>query len=245
MKVIITGMNGTVAPEVAKFFTARGVDVVTFDRSKIDINNEKIIADFLTDEKPNWFLHLATGPAEWAERVAKICSEQNIKFLFTSTVSVFSEHSSGPYTIGSIPNAEDDYGKYKRECEQKIKAVNPEAYIVRLGWQIGQSVGSNHMFDFLERSMAENGFIEASVKWYPSCSFLEDTAEALYDIVLHFPSDLYLLNSNKRSTFYDIVRAIDSGNNRWKVTPGSSPNRDDRMFDERVSMISIEEKIGI
>ena len=101
------------------------------------------------------------------------------------------------------------------------------------------------MFDFLERSMAEKGFIEASEKWYPSCSFLEDTAEALYDIVLHFPSDLYLLNSNKRSTFYDIVRAIDRGNNRWKVTPGSSPNRDDRMFDERVRMISIEEKIGI
>lgn len=243
MKAIITGMNGTVAPEVAKYFISMGVDIVAFDRRKIDIDNEKIIEDFLKDEKPNWFLHIATGPVELAERVAKICRELNIKFLFTSTVSVFSENSSGPYTIESIPNAEDDYGRYKRECEKRIKAVNPEAYIVRLGWQIGHSTGSNNMFDFLERSMAEKGYIEASSKWYPSCSFLEDTAEAIYHIIINFQNGLYLINSNKRSTFYDIVRAIDKGNNRWKVTPGSSPNRDDRMFDDRVNIISLEEKI--
>jgi dTDP-4-dehydrorhamnose reductase len=245
MKAIITGMNGTVAPEVAKYFMAMGVNMIAFDRSKIDINNENMIADFLQAEKPDWFLHIATGPVEWAERVAKICRELNIKFLFTSTVSVFSEHSSGPYTVESVPNAEDDYGRYKIECEKRIIAVHPEAYITRLGWQIGRSAGSNQMVDFLERSMAEKGHIEASVKWYPSCSFLEDTAAALYDIVMNFPSGLYLLNSNKRSTFYEIVSAMNKQNKRWNVTRGSNPNRDDRMFDERVKMISVEEKLGM
>ncbi len=245
MKAIITGMNGTVAPEVAKYFVAMGVDMVTWDRTKIDIHNEKLIEDFLKNEKPEWFLHIATGPVDWAERVAKICQTMNIQFLFTSTVSVFSENGSGPYTVESIPNAEDDYGKYKRECEARIKAVNPDAYIVRLGWQIGHSPGANHMFDFLERSVAEKGYIEASNQWYPSCSFLEDTAETLYDIVTHYATGTYLLNSNKNSTFYEIVKAIDKGKNRWKVIVGSSPNRDDRMFDERVKIISLEEKLGI
>jgi dTDP-4-dehydrorhamnose reductase len=244
MKAIITGMNGTVAPEVAKYFTSMGVDMVTWDRSKIDIHNEQMIIDFLQEEKPDLFLHIATGPVEWAETVAKMSGELNIKFLFTSTVSVFSEKSSGPYTIESLPNAEDDYGKYKRECEARINAVNPNAYITRLGWQIGHTIGSNHMFDFLERSMAEKGYIEASDQWYPSCSYLEDTAETLYDIITHFPSGLYLINSNKKSTFYEIVRALDKGRNRWQIIPGNSPNRDDRMFDERVKIISLEEKIS-
>ena len=245
MKAVITGMNGAVAPIVADYFASREMKVVPFDRSKVDINNKVAIKEFLELERPSLFLHIATGPVEWAEMVAKICREMNIRFLFTSTVSVFSEDGSGPYTIDSEPKAEDDYGKYKRECETKIAAINPDAYIVRLGWQIGHSAGSNNMFDFLERTMAENGFIEASEKWFPSCSFLADTAEALYDIVTNFPSGLYLLNSNKKSSFYDIVKGIDNGKNRWKVTPGSSLNRDDRMFDDRVNIISIEEKLDL
>ncbi len=196
-------------------------------------------------ELPQWFLHIATGPVEWAERVAKICRKLQIKFLFTSTVSVFSEYGSGPYTIDSTPNAEDDYGRYKRECEDRIKAVNPEAYIVRLGWQIGRSVESNNMFAFLERSMAEKGTIEASNTWYPSCSFLEDTAEILYDIISHFPSGLYLINSNKKSSFFDIVCALNKGSKRWKITAGDYPKRDDRMVDNRVRIISLEEKLEI
>ena len=245
MKAVITGMNGAVAPIVADYFATREMKVVPFDRSKVDINNEVAIKEFLELERPSLFLHIATGPVEWAEKVAKICYDLKIRFLFTSTVSVFSENGSGPYTIDSEPNAEDDYGKYKRECETKIAAINPDAYIVRLGWQIGHSAGSNNMFDFLERTMAENGFIEASEKWFPSCSFLEDTAETLFDIVTNFPSALYLLNSNKKSSFYDIVKGIDNGKNRWKVIPGSSLERDDRMFDDRVNIVSIEEKLGI
>jgi dTDP-4-dehydrorhamnose reductase len=245
LKAVITGMNGAVAPQVAKFFTGKGIEVVSFNRSVIDINDEKAIAKFLADEKPNYFLHIATGPAQWAETNARLCRESDIHFLFTSTVSVFSEQSSGPYTIESTPNAEDDYGKYKRECESKVTAVNPDALIARLGWQIGHQAGSNNMFDYLERTMNDNGFIEASDTWYPSCSYMEDTAASLFDLVTTSASGLYLLNSNKRSSFYEIVNGINKELNRWQVKKGSSPNRDDRMFDDRVTIQSIEEKLGL
>ena len=245
MKAIITGMNGAVAPNVASYFSKSGIDVVAFDRTKIEINDENAIVRFLTDEKPDYFLHLATGPAEWAQTNARLCFEFGIRFLFTSTVSVFSEQGSGPYTIESKPNAEDDYGKYKRDCESRVVNSNPDALIARLGWQIGHSAGSNNMFDFLERTMAEKGFIEASDNWYPSCSYMEDTAKSIFDLVTSFPSGLYLLNSNQRSTFYQIVTAMNSKLNHWKVLPGASPSRDDRMFDDRVGILAIEEKLGI
>lgn len=238
-------MNGAVAPNVATFFNNQGVEVVTFDRTKIDIHSDAAISDFLKHESPDFFLHLATGPAEWAESSARICREQGIRFLFTSTVSVFSENSTGPYTTESTPNAEDNYGKYKRDCEARVKAANPDALIARLGWQIGRKAGSNNMFDYLTRTMAENGQIEASESWYPSCSYMEDTAETLFDLVTNHPSGLYLVNSNQKSSFFEIVNGVNKSVGSWKVIPGVAPSRDDRMFDDRVKIVSIEDKLGL
>jgi len=245
MKAVVPGMNGAVPPNEAAIFSKQGVEVVTFDRTKIDIHNDAAISDFLKQENPDYFLHLATGPAEWAESSARICGDQGIRFLFTSTVSVFSEQGSGPYTVESTPNAEDNYGKYKRDCEARVVAANPDVLIARLGWQIGRAAGSNNMFDFLTRTMAENGQIEASESWYPSCSYMEDTAVTLHQLITVIPSGLYLVNSNQKSSFFDIVNGINSKVNRWKVSPGHSPSRDDRMFDDRVSIVSIEEKLGL
>jgi dTDP-4-dehydrorhamnose reductase len=245
MKAVITGMNGAVAPNVANYFREQGVEVVAFNRATIDINDYEAISRFLKVEKPDYFLHLATGPADWAEKSARICGEQDIRYLFTSTVSVFSEQGSGPYTIDSTPNAEDNYGRYKRDCEARVKAANPEVLIARLGWQIGSVVGSNNMFDYLERTMAEKGKIEASKTWYPSCSYMEDTAETLFNLVSSFPSDLYLVNSNQKSSFFEIVNGINKEVGNWKVVPGASPNRDDRMFDDRIHIVSIEEKLNL
>ena len=245
MKAVITGMNGAVAPNVAAFFSKQGVEVVTFDRTKIDIHNDASISAFLKQENPDFFLHLATGPAEWAESSARICGDQGIRFLFTSTVSVFSEQGSGPYTVESTPNAEDNYGKYKRDCEARVVAANPDVLIARLGWQIGRAAGSNNMFDFLTRTMAENGQIEASESWYPSCSYMEDTGQTLFDLATGHPSGLYLVNSNRSSTFFEIVNGINKSVGSWKVVPGVAPSRDDRMFDNRVKIVSIEDKLGL
>jgi dTDP-4-dehydrorhamnose reductase len=74
---------------------------------------------------------------------------------------------------------------------------------------------------------------------------MEDTAAALFDLVSTSSTGLYLLNSNKRSTFYEIVNGMNKELNRWQVKKGSSPNRDDRMFDDRVTIQSIEEKLGL
>ena len=235
MKAIITGTNGTVAPVVANYFEENNIEVIKWNRSKISTEDEAIVRDFIESVNPDMILHIGMGSPDFAELLAKICNEKSIKFLFTSTVSVFSEFSSGPYDITSTPDAEDDYGKYKILCEEKINSVNKNAYIVRLGWQIGTQAGSNNMIDFLEKNHTEHGTITASNLWYPSSSFITDTAKGLYNIITTKPSGLYLLNGNKDKTFYDIVNSLNKiHGNRWTVLKGEIPNRDDRMFDDRV-----------
>ncbi|SFS73390.1 sugar nucleotide-binding protein [Paenibacillus sp. BC26] len=237
MKAMITGNNGAVAPYVNRELKSRNIDVTVWNRELIGIDNEEEVYRFIEETKPDIFFHIATGPIEWLEYIAKATKKLGIKLVFTSTVSVFSEDKTGPYTPESIPDAENSYGVYKIQCEKLLKEVYPEAYILRLGWQIGSETGSNNMFDFLCRGQRDNGCIEASSQWYPSCSFLEDTAAAIVGIALNYESNTYLLNSNRNYSFYDIVNYLKRLHQQdWKVVETNALVRDDRMYDDRVPM---------
>lgn len=236
-KAIITGTHGAVAPVVAEYFKNKGYGIVPFDRSKVDISDFNQLESFIVSTESELLLHFAMGSEQWAADMAKICCENNIKFLFTSTVDVLSDLKSGPYTTATKPYAESDYGKYKIRCEELIRRNNPNAYIVRLGWQIGSSAGSNNMVDFLTNQMRENGVIRASKKWYPSCSFITDTARGIYYLLNSEKPDTYLLNSNLGYSFYQIVSMLCKLHPEFKLEEDNSLIRDDRMLDDRVKCI--------
>lgn len=241
MKAIITGMNGTVAPYIYEELIRLHVEVVVWDRKKTPMDTEDAVRGYIKAVQPDIFIHLATGPVEWVEYIAGATKELNIRFLYTSSVSVFSENGTGPYTVQSLPDAEDDYGRYKIECEQAARANNPQVIILRLGWQIGESTESNHMVAFLTKSYEENGFIEASSKWYPSCSFLEDTAASVVDAALNHPPSTYLLNANMNCSFFDIAHHLKKKHAApWEIREITTFVRDDRMIDDRIRIKQLE-----
>ena len=244
MKALITGMNGTVAPVLAKALVGGGYSVSTWDRTQLPIDDRVQIEIFLDATQPDCFLHLATGPAGWAEQVAHLCAERNIKFLFTSTVSVYSSKQQGPFSVDIAPIPDDDYGKYKLECEQRILSKNPNALIVRLGWQIGTSISGNHMVAQLEQANQSAGFIEASTAWYPACSFLEDTAAGIKTIVETQPTGLYHLGGNPGLTYFEIVTRLNRVLQRqWEVRPTASFVYNNRLIDPRIAVQSIAERL--
>lgn len=243
-RVILTGLSGTVAPVVARELQARGDAVVPWKRSEVSIEDRAAMRAFLERVRPDWFLHIAMGPPQWAEAVAGLCHEQGVKFLFTSTVSVFSEDGTGPHTVNDEPTATDDYGRYKIECERRVRGVNPSAVIARIGWQIGDVPGSNTMTDFLDRTQRERGCVEASTVWMPSCSFLADTAEALVALMERPSEGLFHLNGNPGFTFFEIASALSAlHGNAWRIVPSESPRRDDRLIDERIAVRSILDRL--
>ena len=237
MKAIITGMNGTVAPYVYEELLNHDFEVIIWDRSQVDIHSFESVHNFISLHQPDIFFHLATGPIEWLEAIVKSTDELNIRLLFTSTVSVFSEKGSGPYDITSIPNSEEDYGRYKIMCEQLITNHHHNAVIVRLGWQIGAHARSNNMFHYVSYQHKTQGYIEASSKWVPSCSFLDESARVLVDCALHFHPGLYMANSNRKYSFFEIVSFLkDKYHTDWNIKETTSFQRDDRMIDSRVKM---------
>lgn len=254
MKAIITGGRGTVGSALARFLSARGDEVVLWDRSAVPIDRYQPMEDFVRREKPDALFHLAiaskgTGKPneswlvhyEWTSELAWICRQVGVRFVFTSSVMVFSDNAKGPFTLDSVPDAPEDYGYEKRMAEQRVFHQNPAAIVARLGWQIGEAAGSNNMIDFFEKQMRENGVINAGRRWLPACSFVTDTAAALASLTA---PGLHLIDGNKKWNFYEIAGALNElHGRRWKIVPNDDFVYDQRMMDPRGPVASLQTRL--
>jgi dTDP-4-dehydrorhamnose reductase len=239
MKVLMTGMRGTVAPVLARALAASGGAIVPWDRAVHPIAPREAVRFYIECEQPDLFCHLAMGSPDWAEDAAQVCADYGIPFLYTSSVSVYSAAQIGPFTVADLPQPDDDYGRYKLECEQRVQSVHPGAHIARIGWQIDRAPGGNQMVDYLDRTFREHGRIEASTRWLPGCSFLSDTAEALVR-VLDLPPGLYHLDGNPDLNFFEIASGLNCLlGSPWTVLPVDGLVQDHRMHDTRICVAPI------
>jgi dTDP-4-dehydrorhamnose reductase len=213
--------------------------------------------DFVRREKPDVLFHLAIGSQptgkpneswlvnyEWTSELAWITRQLGVRFVFTSSVMVFSENAKGPFTLESIPDAPEGYGYEKRMAEQRVFYQNPNAHVARIGWQIGDAPGSNNMIDYFEKQTAQHGQIKASRKWLPACSFVQDTAAALAKLAGK-PPGLYMADANTKWNFFEIASALNKKHdNRWKIVATDDFTCDQRMIDPRVAVQSLNAKLA-
>lgn len=239
-------MNGTVAPALAARWSADGHRFVPWNRQVVPVDDPSAIRRFIADERPDWFFHVAMGSADWAEAAAQVCAEFGVRFLLTSSASVFSDSQPGPHGVDTVPDARDEYGRYKIECEHRVRAACPEAIIARIGWQIGQAPGSNNMIDYLHRTADSDGRIQASTRWYPACSFLEDTAESLCRLTHGYPSGTHHLDGNPGLSLYEIVIQLNRLQGRgWTIVQTADPAKNNLMIDERITIIPITQRFAV
>lgn len=237
MKALVTGMHGTVAPVLAAEIQNHGHQVIGWDRQHVPTDNLDAIRQFVREQQLDWLCHVATGSPDWAEAIAQVCAEQQIKLLFTSSVSVFGPEQHAPLSPDLIPTPTDDYGRYKRECEERMAAAHTRIIIARLAWQIGDEPGSNTMVEYIDQNVREQGQLRASTNWYPACAFLADTAAELYRLMIDDLPGVYHLDANPDLSFYDIAEGLKTAQRRdWTIVPTDAPVFDNRMRDERITI---------
>jgi dTDP-4-dehydrorhamnose reductase len=181
-RLLVTGLNGTLAPHLARTLQAHGHEVLHWDRHALDPNtaSQEAIHAHLRTLAPEGIFHLAMGSEAWAAAMARDAALHNTVFVFTSTAMVFDASSGGPHHIDAARTARDDYGRYKIRCEDAVLAANPRAVIARIGYQIDAvNRSSNNMVAHLLQQAAQ-GPIRASQAWIPATSFMQDTAGALH-----------------------------------------------------------------
>lgn len=233
----LTGLTGTVAPYLKHSLFKQGIHTVG---QHIHLNDENQIQDSIHDllsHDVHYVFHLGLGPIAWAHALAKVAYQNHIVFVYISSVSVFDDNASGPYALHEEVKAKSGYGLYKFQCEQAVKQANPDAYIIRIGWQIDphQNKTSNNMFKFFNDQIQSQGKITVSSQFFPSCSFLPDTTNAIVNMALSKTNDLYYINANPGFSLYDIALklkaryALD-----WIVQKEDSFQRNDILIDSRI-----------
>jgi dTDP-4-dehydrorhamnose reductase len=244
MNVLLTGMNGTVAPVVAHALVERGHRMHAWDRLRTPIDDAPARVALLDAVMPDWLFHIATGPIAWAESIAVACAERGIGLLYTSSVSIYAANRTAPIPCDAPADADDDYGRYKADCEARIRAACPRALIFRLGWQIGDAPGSNNMIDYLHKTANEQGHIPASRMWFPSCAFLADTAAALGDHFAILPPGDYQLEGNPGLSFFEIATRLNRlHGDPWTILPTDEPAQYNLMTDPRIPVRPISNRL--
>jgi dTDP-4-dehydrorhamnose reductase len=235
---LITGLNGTVAPVLAAAWRSRGGMVTGWDRGCWLPDDPGAVDVALDAVQPAAVFHLAMGAEAWAGRLAAACAARGIPFVYTGTVSVFSGAVAAPIGPDAPPDATDDYGAYKRRCEEAIRATGAPAVVARIGWQIGEGPGSNNMVDFLCRRAADSGGVVAvNERWTPSCALLVDTAEALIALHDRGEAGVYHVEGNPGWSMLRIAEALNRRHGfGWTVRDNGEPSFDNRMQDARVVM---------
>jgi len=127
MKVIITGMSGTVGSALAEHLRSQNHQVLGWNRTLVPINDYWAMENFLREEKPDALYHLAvpsipTGMEneswmvnyQWTSELAWLTKVLNITYIFTSSVMVYTNQAHGPFTPESPADAFEGYGYEKR-----------------------------------------------------------------------------------------------------------------------------------
>lgn len=257
MRALITGANGTVGARLCERLRADGKEAHAWDRSRAPVDDYWRMEAFVREVAPDVLFHLAiaskpTGRPgeswlvnyEWPSELAWIARQLGVRFVFTSTAMVFSDDARGPFTIASAPDAKEGYGYEKRRAEERVFYQNPEARVVRLGWQMDDRPEGNTMTAALESQMkSNNGLVRASSRWYPACSFLADTVDALRRAA-EAPPGLYMADSNERWTYYEIARALSARlGGRFRVEATEDFVFDQRLLDARLGLPSLKERL--
>lgn len=240
MRLLITGLNGTLAPHSVRPAMAYGVDVLAWDRTKIPPDDATACQAWLTQSHPDAIAHLAMGGEDWAALLARHAQERGLPFVFTSTAMVFHHEPNGPHAPMDERTAQDDYGRYKIRCEEAVRAAHPGATIARIGWQIDAAAQGNNMLAALDGWQRDQGRVAASRRWIPACSFMGDTAAALLALLQQPVAGVVHLDSNAGEvhSFDRIVVALAERFDRphWQIAPNDDYVHDQRLIGGPVAL---------
>jgi dTDP-4-dehydrorhamnose reductase len=206
MNIIVTGSRGTIGKVLMKTLKKRKHTAIPLIHDEVDFSDQKVITAFLEKHQPDAIMHLAKSEEAITATLAKWAYENRKSYLYTSSYKVFSgKKVEGPFKVTDTPDGTDELALYKQRLEKVSFENNPNSYVARLSWQITDDPSGYGILMFLKAQMDKAKKVSVSENMYPSLMFIDETANALIDLVEKYQPGLYHLNQNDWYSFYDIV----------------------------------------
>ncbi len=241
MRILLTGRTGQVGSALERMLAPLG-DLISLDRSGLDLLNLNAIEEKIAQEKPGIIVNAAAYTAvDRAEREKDIAFAVNVHavkeiargakaidalLIHFSTDYVFDGEKAAPYVETDTPHPLGVYGESKLAGELAIAASGCRHFIFRSSWVYGPG-GRNFVYAIL-----------AAAKVKPELRVVDDQrgaptssvaiAEAVTGILSAAslrdkPSGIYHMSAASETTWHGFAREI-LGNAKHEVrlTPVSS-----------------------
>jgi len=167
-KVVVLGAAGQLGRELVQSAGAQ-VECIALTRRDLDIGDPVAVADGLAQLAPDLLINAAAytavdaaekeaaaahrANAEGPAHLARACKDMGARLIHISTDFVFDGAASIPYPVDAPTAPLGEYGRSKLAGEQAVRAILPEALVLRTGW-VYSSYGNNFVKTML-RLMAD------------------------------------------------------------------------------------------
>jgi len=164
MRILVTGCNGQVGFLLKEMLTNK-VELLALTRQELDITNENLVNDTVSNFKPNIIInaaaYTAVDKAETEEKLAfainsngpeylaKAVSKVNASIIHISTDYVFEGNKSGQYLETDPVTPQGVYGKSKLAGEVAVSKNCRKHIILRTAWVFGEH-GNNFVKTMLK-----------------------------------------------------------------------------------------------
>ena len=212
------------AKEVKEKFSV-GNELTLTDVAELDITNEKMVYDFITNLKPDLIINCAAYTAvdkaeenlELADRIngdgptnlAKAAKAVGSKLVHISTDYVF----GGELDLSKAYKEDDEkkpvtaYGITKLHGEQGIQNNLEEYYIFRTAWLYG--IGGNNFVKTMTKLGTERDELSVVSDQHGSPTYAKDLTEIIYQAVYKkIPYGVYNATNEGFTTWYDFTKEI-------------------------------------
>jgi dTDP-4-dehydrorhamnose reductase len=196
MRILVTGCNGQVGFLLKEMLTNK-VELLALTRQELDITNEKLVNETVTNFKPNVVInaaaYTAVDKAENEEKLAfainsfgpeylaKAASKVNASLIHISTDYVFEGNKSGQYLETDLVNPQGVYGKSKLSGEVAVSKNCSKHIILRTAWVFGEH-GNNFVKTML-RLGKESDSLSIVNDQFGGPTYAGDIAKAIITIV--------------------------------------------------------------
>ena len=237
MKILITGSKGMLAKEVIRRF--HGNEIIAVDIEDLDITNEKIVFDFISNLKPEYIINCAAYTAvDKAEENYEVCNNVNnigvknlalaakevdATILHISTDYVFDGDKNllEVYDETDVTNPKSVYGVTKRDGEVAIQESGCKYYILRTSWMFGD--GNNFVMTMLNLGKDKDELNVVNDQ-FGSPTYSVDLADIIFKVIeKKVPFGIYHSTSTDYTNWYEFAKNIfELENINCRVNPVST-----------------------
>lgn len=223
--VLVTGAHGQLGMELNFLSSLLETHSFTFvSHQDLDITDEAAVKELFSKQKFEVLINTAAYTAvdkaesdkEKAHQInalapgmlAKVCKENNCRFVHFSTDFVFDGTIARPLLETDTTNPLGVYGATKLEGEKLVMEANPDALIIRTSW-VYSSFGNNFVKTIL-RLCKERESLNIIYDQVGTPTYARDLAAAVISIVRNdnWQSGIYNFSNEGVASWYDFAIAI-------------------------------------